>query len=90
MGSVRLAAVWLCLRRIIATTCVALFLGGLLYQQLKEELGLDHFEGRSWPGFHHHATLFFLAHAFLALERALGTPTALHDRAEGPTSPFRA
>ena len=31
------------------------------YQQLKGELGLDHFEGRSWPGFHHHATLCFLA-----------------------------
>jgi SRSO17 transposase len=43
------------------------------YQQLKEELGLDHFEGRSWPGFHHHATLCFLAYGFLALERARGT-----------------
>jgi SRSO17 transposase len=39
------------------------------YQQLKEELGLDHFEGRSWGGFHHHATLAFLAYGFLALER---------------------
>lgn len=39
------------------------------YQQLKEELGLDHFEGRSWAGFHHHATLTFLAFGFLALER---------------------
>ena len=36
------------------------------YQQLKEELGLDHFEGRSWRGFHHHATLCFLAYGFLA------------------------
>jgi SRSO17 transposase len=39
------------------------------YQQLKEELGLDHFEGRSWIGFHHHAALTFLAYGFLALER---------------------
>jgi SRSO17 transposase len=39
------------------------------YQQLKEELGLDHFEGRSWRGFHHHACLTFLAYGFLALER---------------------
>jgi len=39
------------------------------YQQLKEELGLDHFEGRSWRGFHHHAGLTFLAYGFLALER---------------------
>jgi SRSO17 transposase len=39
------------------------------YLQLKDELGLDHFEGRSWTGFHHHATLTFLAYGFLALER---------------------
>ena len=39
------------------------------YEQLKDELGLDHFEGRSWAGFHHHATMTFLAYGFLALER---------------------
>ena len=39
------------------------------YQQMKEELGLDHFEGRSWRGFHHHATLVMLAFGFLALEQ---------------------
>ena len=39
------------------------------YQQLKEELGLDHFEGRSWRGFHHHACLTLLAYGFLLLER---------------------
>lgn len=60
------------------------------YQQLKEELGLDHFEGRSWPGFHHHATLCFLAYGFLSLERALGTPTAFDVDAEQPASPFQA
>jgi SRSO17 transposase len=61
------------------------------YQQLKEELGLDHFEGRSWPGFHHHATLCFLAYGFLALERMRGTPTALDDVVEeDPASPFQA
>jgi len=38
------------------------------YQQLKEELGLDHFEGRSWTGWHHHVTLVMIAHAFLQLE----------------------
>jgi SRSO17 transposase len=60
------------------------------YQQLKEELGLDHFEGRSWPGFHHHATLCFLAYGFLALERLRGTPTALDDAVEeDPASPFQ-
>jgi len=60
------------------------------YQQLKEELGLDHFEGRSWPGFHHHATLCFLAYGFLALERLRGTPTALDDVLEEESaSPFQ-
>jgi SRSO17 transposase len=39
------------------------------YQQMKEELGLDHFEGRSWRGFHHHVGLVMLAYGFLALEQ---------------------
>jgi len=42
------------------------------YQQLKEELGLDHFEGRSWRGWHHQVTMVMLAHAFLRLERMRG------------------
>jgi SRSO17 transposase len=42
------------------------------YQQMKEELGLDHFEGRSWRGFHHHATMVVLAYGFLLLERHRG------------------
>jgi SRSO17 transposase len=60
------------------------------YQQLKEELGLDHFEGRSWRGFHHHATLCFLAYGFLSLERAQATPTGLDTAAGEPASPFQA
>lgn len=40
------------------------------YKQLKGELGLDHYEGRSWAGFHHHCTLVTAAHGFLTLERA--------------------
>ena len=39
------------------------------YQQLKEEVGLDHYEGRGWQGWHHHVTLVCLAYAFLLLER---------------------
>jgi SRSO17 transposase len=35
------------------------------HQQMKEELGLDHFEGRSWHGLHHHAVLVMIAFAFL-------------------------
>ncbi len=40
------------------------------YKQLKGELGLDHYEGRSYLGFHHHCTLVTAAHGFLTLERA--------------------
>jgi SRSO17 transposase len=44
------------------------------YQDMKQEVGLDHFEGRMWRGFHHHAALCAAAHAFLALRRALFPP----------------
>ena len=39
------------------------------YRQLKGELGLDHYEGRSYAGFHHHCALVTCAHTFLTLER---------------------
>jgi len=39
------------------------------YRQLKEELGLDHFEGRHWLGWHHHVTLVSMAYAFLRAEQ---------------------
>jgi SRSO17 transposase len=55
------------------------------YQELKQEIGLDHFEGRSWRGFHHHATLCATAHAFLALRRALFPPAKRKvDPTDGP------
>ena len=44
------------------------------YQELKDELGLDHFEGRGWRGFHHHGALCIAAYAFLAAERARFSP----------------
>jgi SRSO17 transposase len=44
------------------------------YQDMKNEVGLDHFEGRTWRGFHHHAALCAVAHGFLALRRALFPP----------------
>jgi SRSO17 transposase len=35
------------------------------YQELKQEVGLGHYEGRGWRGFHHHATLCIAAYGFL-------------------------
>jgi SRSO17 transposase len=54
------------------------------YQQMKEELGLNHFEGRSWRGFHHHACLVMLAYGFLALEqlRAKEAPVPPGEKSE--------
>jgi SRSO17 transposase len=46
------------------------------YEELKQELGLGHFEGRNWRGFHHHATLSIAAYGFLVRERCLFPPTA--------------
>ena len=45
------------------------------YHDLKQELGLDHFEGRSWRGFHHHATLCIAAYGFLISERETIPPS---------------
>src|SRR5712671_3262365 len=39
------------------------------YQELKQEIGLGHYEGRGWPGFHHHGTLCIAAYGFLISER---------------------
>jgi SRSO17 transposase len=65
-----------------------------MHQQLKEELGLDHFEGRSWCGLHHHALLCQLAFAFLQhLRLRLGGKKRRHTaraaRAATPTEPAR-
>ena len=46
------------------------------YLELKQEIGLGHFEGRSWRGFHHHATLCIAAYGFLICERAAFPPSA--------------
>jgi SRSO17 transposase len=52
------------------------------YQDLKQELGLGHYEGRGWRGFHHHATLCIAAYGFLISERAVFSPSA------EPRAPF--
>ena len=51
------------------------------YQQLKEELGLDHYEGRGWQGWHHHVTLVCMAYAFLLLERERNKKNSASDLA---------
>jgi SRSO17 transposase len=46
------------------------------YQELKQEIGLGHYEGRNWRGFHHHATLAIAAYGFLISQRSLIPPSA--------------
>jgi SRSO17 transposase len=45
------------------------------YEELKQELGLGHYEGRGWRGFHHHATLCIAAYGFLVSERSRFSPS---------------
>ena len=45
------------------------------YQELKQEIGLGHYEGRAWPGFHHHGTLCIAAYGFLISEREMIPPS---------------
>ncbi len=45
------------------------------YQELKQEVGLGHFEGRGWRGFHHHATMCIAAYGFLISERETIPPS---------------
>jgi SRSO17 transposase len=52
------------------------------YEELKQELGLDHYEGRGWRGFHHHATLCIAAYGFLVAERSRFSPSARAGRLE--------
>ena len=51
------------------------------YQELKQEVGLGHFEGRGWRGFHHHATLCVAAYGFLVSERETIPPSRPHSAA---------
>ena len=55
--------------RALAATIKARWVCEQAHQQLKEELGLDHFEGRSWAGLHRHALMTMIAYAFLQHRR---------------------
>jgi SRSO17 transposase len=56
------------------------------YQDLKQEIGLGHYEGRSWRGFHHHATLSIAAYGFLISERETIPPSGPRTRRTLETS----
>jgi hypothetical protein len=75
------------------------------YQELKQELGLGHYEGRGWRGFHHHATLTIAAYGFLMTEqlaarsnrgskktypKSLATPSACRTRRLRPSRKYGA
>jgi SRSO17 transposase len=47
------------------------------YEELKQEIGLGHYEGRGWRGFHHHATLSIAAYGFLVAERGRFSPSGV-------------
>jgi SRSO17 transposase len=53
------------------------------FQQAKDQVGLDHYEVRKWPGWYRHITLALLAHAFLAVTRAQATSP---ERTKGDTA----
>ena len=54
------------------------------YQELKQEVGLGHFEGRGWRGFHHHATLCIAAYGFLISETGDDSPLRTSSRRAVP------
>jgi SRSO17 transposase len=56
------------------------------YEELKQELGLGHYEGRGWRGFHHHATLCIAAYGFLVAERNRFSPSARTGQMELPVT----
>jgi SRSO17 transposase len=57
------------------------------FEELKQELGLGHFEGRGWRGFHHHASLCIAAYGFLVAERCRFSPPGWRPRLKAPERP---
>src|SRR4051794_13958639 len=76
--------------RTLAATIKARWVCEQAHQQLKEELGLDHFEGRSWQGLHRHALMTLIAYAFLQHRRlAAARRKKKNQRAAAPANPTR-
>jgi SRSO17 transposase len=74
------------LRR-LATAIKARWVCEQAHQQLKEELGLDHFEGRSWTGLHRHALMTLIAFAFLQDQRLAAAGRGEKERSATPAKP---
>ena len=74
----------------MAATIKARWVCEQAHQQLKEEIGLDHFEGRSWQGLHRHALMTMIAYAFLQHRRlATAKRKKKNRRPTTPTNPTR-
>jgi len=77
--------------RTLAATIKARWVCEQAHQQLKEELGLDHFEGRSWQGLHRHALMTMIAYAFLQYRRlATARRKKKNQRPTAPANPARS
>jgi SRSO17 transposase len=61
-----------------------------IYEDLKGELGFDHYEGRSFPGWHHHVTVVLCCYAFVVAERARRFPPSARDDVEDDSVHFAA
>src|SRR6266853_4591958 len=74
--------------RMLAATIKARWICEQAHQQLKEELGLDHFEGRSWQGLHRHALMTMIAYAFLQHRRLAATTRKKKNRRSAASANF--
>jgi SRSO17 transposase len=72
--------------RALAATIKARWICEQAHQQLKEELGLDHFEGRSWQGLHRHALMTMIAYAFLQYRRLATTKRKKKNQRSTPSA----
>jgi SRSO17 transposase len=66
--------------KVLASAIKARWVCEQAHQQLKEEFGLDHFEGRSWAGLHRHALMTMIAFAFLQHQRLAAVPAAVRGK----------
>src|SRR4029079_7972920 len=72
--------------KILAATIKARWLCEQAHQQLKEELGLDHFEGRSWSGLHRHALMSMIAFLYLQHRRLEAAKGGKKNRRPAPSA----